>query len=61
MKINKKLFFIPIFGICYIFYIGIIYGFKTEISNTLKLWEAIIGNLMHSFFILLPFLMYVYL
>lgn len=48
IKFNKILWWIPIVGIFYTLYVGFKYGFLTEISNPLKLWEGIIGGLIHG-------------
>jgi len=56
MRINKVLWWIPIVGIIYIFYMGYKYGFVTEISNPLKFWTSIIWATMQAISFLSPLL-----
>lgn len=50
IKFNKILWWIPFIGIVYTFFLGFKYGFFVELSNPLKLWEGIIGGLIHVVF-----------
>ena len=58
MKINKKIWWIPIVGIIYIIYMGNKYGFYTPISNPFNSWESNIGNIIHVISFLSPFIIY---
>lgn len=48
MKINKFLWFIPVIGIFHIIYMGMKYGFYTNIINLSKS-DTIIGMFLHTF------------
>lgn len=46
MRINKVLWYIPLVGIIYMFYLGFKYGFMSDIVN-IKTEESLIGLAIH--------------